>query len=209
MIVYVDDVNTYRHRCWGNYGTKSFSPWPVQNQISREIALFHEIGSVLQRWWSPHFIEKVHCRFVKRVWQSVHYCLFSSWMYYQVEGRRGLMLPDSTHYRKLVGKLNSLTNIRLNISYSVQHLSQFMQTPKEPHPKAALHVLRCLKNDPTMGIFFSSNPDCTMKALCDSDWVACPNSRRSVSGYIVLLGDSPIIWKSKKQKTVSIFSAEA
>lgn len=33
--------------------------------------------------------------------------------------------------------------------------------------------------------------------------------RKSVSGYIVLLGNSPLIWKSKKQETISLSSAEA
>ncbi|XP_019248745.1 PREDICTED: uncharacterized protein LOC109228012 [Nicotiana attenuata] len=88
----------------------------------------------------------------------------------------GYLLPDPSHYRRLVGKLNFLTNTRLDISYSVQHLSQYMQSPREPHLKAAYHVLR----------------DYRVRAFCDSDWAACPESRKSVSGYVVLLGDSPI-----------------
>ncbi|XP_015168453.1 uncharacterized mitochondrial protein AtMg00810-like [Solanum tuberosum] len=121
----------------------------------------------------------------------------------------GKLLTDPTHYRKLVGKLNFLTNTRMDIAYSVQHLSQFMQSPREPHLKAAYHVLRYLKQDPTLGIFISNKPDLTVTAYCDSDWATCPDSRKSVSGYLVLMGDSHVSWKSKKQATVSLSSAEA
>ncbi|XP_019252823.1 PREDICTED: uncharacterized protein LOC109231631 [Nicotiana attenuata] len=121
----------------------------------------------------------------------------------------GPLLPDPSHFRKLVGKLNYLTNTRHDMSYSVQCLSQYMQSPREPHLKAAYHVLRYLKGDPNLGIFLSNNKDYRVRAFCDSDWAACPDSRKSVSGYVVLLGDGPISWKSKKQHTISLSSAEA
>lgn len=111
----------------------------------------------------------------------------------------GTLLPDPGYYRKLVGKLNFLTNTRLDIAYTVKHLSQFMQTPREPHLKAFVHVLRYLKKDPTLDIFMSNDPRHTVSSYCDSDWAACPDSRKSVSGYIVLLGDSPVSWKSKNK----------
>ncbi|XP_019241950.1 PREDICTED: uncharacterized protein LOC109237474 [Nicotiana attenuata] len=117
------------------------------------------------------------------------------------------LLTDPSYYRKLIGNLNFLTNTRLDIAYSVQHLSQFVQSPKEPHLKVAYHVLRYLKGDPTLGIFLTNDADYTVKAFCDSDWASCPQSRKLVSGYIVLLGDSPISWKSKKQSTISLSSA--
>ncbi|XP_060201984.1 uncharacterized mitochondrial protein AtMg00240-like [Lycium barbarum] len=99
---------------------------------------------------------------------------------------------DPTAYRRLVGKLNFLTNTRLDIAYGVQHLSQFMQEPRDTHMKAVFHFIRYLKGDPTLGLFMSQDPDCTVRAYCDSDWASCLDSRRSVSGYLVLLGASPI-----------------
>lgn len=51
--------------------------------------------------------------------------------------------------------LNFLTNTRIDITYSVQHLSQFIQDPRKLYPKAVFHPLQYLKGDPTLGIFMS------------------------------------------------------
>uniref|UniRef100_A0A1S4AGJ5 Uncharacterized mitochondrial protein AtMg00810-like n=1 Tax=Nicotiana tabacum TaxID=4097 RepID=A0A1S4AGJ5_TOBAC len=127
----------------------------------------------------------------------------------KLKANEGTLLPDPTYYRKLVGKLNFLTNTRLDIAYSVQLLSQFMQAPRDTHLTAAFHLFIYLMKDPTLGIFFSNNVDCSISAYCDSDWAACPDSKRSVTGYIVLVGDNLISWKSKKQETISLSSVEA
>lgn len=48
-----------------------------------------------------------------------------------------------------------------------------------------------------------------LSIYCDADCATCPMTRRSVSGFVVKIGDSLILWKSKKQNIVSRSSAEA
>lgn len=66
-----------------------------------------------------------------------------------------------------------------------------------------------MKSNPGQGIFLDAKCDLQLSAYCDSDWASCPVTRRSLTGYFVFLGKSPIAWKTKKQHTVSRSSAKA
>lgn len=116
---------------------------------------------------------------------------------------------DPAHYRCLVGKLNFLTHTRPDLSFAVQTLSQFMHQPKLPHLHALTHVSRYIACTHGQGILLKPSDTLTLQAYSDSDWGSCPNTRRSVTGYVLLLGNSPVSWKSKKQGTISKSSSEA
>lgn len=72
-----------------------------------------------------------------------------------------------------------------------------MQALRQPHLNAVHRILRYIKQTPAQGILPSSS-DLQLKAFCDADWGGCVDSRRSVTGYCVFLGEALISWKSKK-----------
>ncbi|XP_019099760.1 PREDICTED: uncharacterized protein LOC109132543 [Camelina sativa] len=116
---------------------------------------------------------------------------------------------DPAQYHRLVGRLVCLLHTRPELSYVVNILAQFMQTPLLDHWNAAQRLVRYLKSSPGQGVVLSSTTPLQVNAYCDSDFNKDPSSRRSLTSYIVMLGDSPLQWKTKKQSRVSLSSAEA
>ena len=110
---------------------------------------------------------------------------------------------DPSLYRRIIGKLLYLTLTKPDIYYSMHKLSQFMSSPKILHLQAAYKVLKYLKKIPGQGLFLSASSELRLKAYCDADWAACPDTRKSVLGFCVFLGNSLISWKCKKQQVVS------
>nr|CCA24892.1 putative polyprotein [Albugo laibachii Nc14] len=49
----------------------------------------------------------------------------------------------------------------------------------------------------------------TAEAFTDVDWDSNIDNRRSVSGVMVMIGNAPVVFKSKYQRTVALSSAEA
>ncbi|GJZ87017.1 putative RNA-directed DNA polymerase [Tanacetum coccineum] len=116
---------------------------------------------------------------------------------------------DASQYRHLIGRLLYLQATRPDITYSVNVLSQFVADPRNNHLEAANRILGYLKATPGQGILLSRAGDPVLIAYCDSDWLGCSFIRRSRTGYFLLLGETPIFWKTKKQSVVSRSSAKA
>ncbi|XP_071730443.1 uncharacterized mitochondrial protein AtMg00810-like [Rutidosis leptorrhynchoides] len=112
-------------------------------------------------------------------------------------------LDNITEYQKLVGRLINLTLTRLDISFSVQVLSQYMHSPLQSHFDLAFRVLRYLKGSPGKGLHFEKDNSFSLKAYCDADWGKCKLNRKSFTGYLVYFYNSLVSWKSKKQATIS------
>lgn len=121
----------------------------------------------------------------------------------------GDLLPDTESYRRLVGKLLYLTITLADICFAVHKLCQYSSAPRVPLFKATLNILHYLKGTIGHSLLYLVDDDFQVKAFCDSDWSNCPDSRRSIFGFCIFIGNSLVSWKSKKQDVISHSSAEA
>ncbi len=113
-------------------------------------------------------------------------------------------------YRSLVGYLLYLAIAsRLDITYAVQQLSQFLDCYSYAHWNAAVRVLRYLKGTRELTLVLGGTNPVELLGFTDSDWANCLDTRRSVGGYAFSLGSGIISWSSRKQKTVASSSCEA
>jgi hypothetical protein len=121
----------------------------------------------------------------------------------------GKPFENISQYRRLIGKLLYLTNIRPDIAYATQQLSQFLHKPTVTHYHAACRVIGYIKTSPGRGLLLSRHSDIQLLGFSDADWAGCIDTRRSTSGFCFFLGKSLISWKAKKQATISRSSSEA
>ncbi|XP_019095590.1 PREDICTED: uncharacterized protein LOC109130470 [Camelina sativa] len=119
------------------------------------------------------------------------------------------LLENREMYRSLVGRLMYLTITRPNITFAVNKLCQFSSVMRSSHLIAVYRVLQYIKGTVGQGLFYYVDSDLTLKGYADADYGSCKDSRRSTTGFSMVLGSSIISWCSKKQPTVSRSSAEA
>lgn len=117
---------------------------------------------------------------------------------------------EVTCFRSMVGKLLFAANTcRPDLAFATSTLSRFIKDPKANHLAAAKHVLRYIKGTLKLALVFKKTVDFKLVGYSDSDWAGDKADRKSITGYVFMLGSCAISWKSKKQQTVALSSTEA
>jgi hypothetical protein len=105
---------------------------------------------------------------------------------------------------------------RPDISHAVGVLSRFLGNPLPHHWDAMKRLLRYLKGTAHLGLTYRGDPN--MKdamhvtigpVFTDANWAGCVDDRKSTSGMVAKINGTAVAWKSKKQTTVALSSAEA
>ena len=116
---------------------------------------------------------------------------------------------DRTYYQKMVGALLFLASrTRPDISLAVNLLTRKCSSPTKTDPVAAKRVLQYLSHTRDMGIRLGKHEG-QLVGYCDADWGGDITDRKSTSGILLKIGATPVFWKSRKQRCVSLSTSEA
>ena len=116
---------------------------------------------------------------------------------------------DPQEYARIVGGLTFAACVtRPDIACAVGQLSQFLNNPSSTHMQAAKRVLRYLQGTSALGITYRP-PPLKLQGYSDANWAGDMDTRRSTTGYVVMLNNGAIAWKSRRQPTVALSTMES
>ncbi|GMF54389.1 unnamed protein product [Phytophthora fragariaefolia] len=75
------------------------------------------------------------------------------------------------------------------------------------HAGALKRVLRYLAATKNHGVFFKQI--LKIDGFVDADWGNCPDTRNSVTGYVMVMVGGPVNWAARRQNIVALSTAEA
>ena len=119
---------------------------------------------------------------------------------------------DQKLYQAVVWSLLYLsTKTRPDIAFAVSITARFCASPTKEHWTAVKRILRYLNGTQQFGLLYKANTssESEITGFSDSDWAGDEGDRKSTSGYVFLLGGDAVSWKSTKQTTVALSTAEA
>jgi hypothetical protein len=117
---------------------------------------------------------------------------------------------DKLQYQAAVGSLMYLSVwTRPDIAFAVGMVARYTANPKQQHWAAVKRIFRYLKGSQDRGIEYANSPVDDLHGYSDADWAGDVVDRKSTSGYVFILANGPISWRSKKQTCVALSTAEA
>ncbi|MBW0478945.1 hypothetical protein O181_018660 [Austropuccinia psidii MF-1] len=95
-----------------------------------------------------------------------------------------------------------------DIAYAVNYLARFSIKTDQSHWAALDHLIAYLRGTRDMGIQISkNNKSQDFECFVDANWGG--EGSRSTHGYLIMHGNNPIAWQSKRQTTIASSTAQA
>lgn len=115
---------------------------------------------------------------------------------------------DETTYRRAIGSLLYLeVCTRPDIMFTVNRATKKNGCPTLEDWDNVLRIFRYLRGTIKCGLKFSRER--TLRVYVDADYAGDLDTRRSTSGFLFIIGNSPISWYSRLQHCIATSTAEA
>jgi hypothetical protein len=115
-----------------------------------------------------------------------------------------------TPYQEIIGCLQWLAGCTIpEISFAASYLARYTANPTENHWELALRTTSYLAHIRTVRLPLGGPNQVTLIRWVDADRAGCHDTRRSTTGYLFKINNSPMVWSSKRQQTVATSTVEA
>ena len=117
---------------------------------------------------------------------------------------------ESVDYRAFVGLvLHIYVFTRPDIGYAVNQLASHSNDPRREHVEAVKQLGRYLEDTAELGIRYDGGHGKGVDVYCDADFADCVDTRRSISGFVVMMYGGATSWTCRKQVSVALSTMEA
>ena len=134
-------------------------------------------------------------------------------MVYGLTLEKATQKPDKNYpYRAMIGGLLYAANTsRPDIAFAVGYLARFSDCHEEKHWQAGMRILRYLNHTSDLIITYRRGQGTTFNitAYADASFAMDTVDYKSTSGYAIYLNGNLISWRSTKQKSTALSTAEA
>ena len=138
--------------------------------------------------------------------------------HYKLCAVKGELSKDDENCMKGVPYSNALGSLmyamvgtRPDIAYGVSLVRRFISKCSREHWKAVKWLLRYIKGSVGVGLCYEANKEGgnSIRGYCDFDYTADLDRRRSLTGYVFIVGGNVVSRKSNLQHIVTLSTTEA
>ncbi|OWZ13078.1 Integrase, catalytic core protein [Phytophthora megakarya] len=112
----------------------------------------------------------------------------------------------SFDYRAAIGSL-------IYLATSTRPHIRFVNNPTKKHYGAVKQILRYLVSTRKQGIMYSASNEAVSSIIvsgyCDADWANDPDSRNTITGYVLTVAGGAITWVARRHTTTTMSTTEA
>ena len=113
-------------------------------------------------------------------------------------------------YASAVGSLMyAQVCIRPDIAYVVEVLGRYQSNLGMDHWRAENKVMRYLQGTKDYMLMYRQTDNLDLVGYSDADFAGCVNSHKSTPGYIFVMADEAVSWRSAKQTLIATSTMEA